>query len=61
LYESQVNKYNAGFGQWEKIKRFELVPNDWTIEGGEMTPTLKLKRKPILAKYAHLVSKIYAV
>lgn len=61
LYESQVNKYNEGFGQWEKIKRFEIVPNEWTIEGGEMTPTLKLKRKPILTKYAHLVSKIYSV
>lgn len=61
LYESEVTKYNEGFGQWEKIKRFEIIPNEWTIEGGEMTPTLKLKRKPIMAKYASLVSKIYAV
>lgn len=60
LYQSEVNKYNEGFGQWEKIKKFELIPNEWSIDGGEMTPTLKLKRKPILAKYAHLVEKIYA-
>jgi long-chain acyl-CoA synthetase len=54
-----VDFYNTEFGSWETIKKFELLPGDWSIEGGEMTPTLKLKRKPILAKYAQYVTKIY--
>ncbi|MBW7937085.1 MAG: hypothetical protein H3C71_08115, partial [Flavobacteriales bacterium] len=53
------NHYNKGFGDWETIKKFELIPGEWSIEGGEMTPTLKLKRKPILAKYSALVERIY--
>lgn len=61
LYDNEINKFNEGFGQWEKVKRFEIIPDEWTIDGGEMTPTLKLKRKPILAKYAHYIDKIYAV
>lgn len=61
LYDNEINKFNEGFGQWEKVKRFEIMPDEWTIDGGEMTPTLKLKRKPILAKYAHYIDKIYAV
>ncbi len=59
LYQSEVDKYNANFGNWEQIKKFVLIPNEWTIDGGEMTPTLKLKRKPILAKYAKEVESIY--
>lgn len=60
LYKGEVAKYNAGFGNWEQVKKFELIPNDWSVEGGEMTPTLKLKRKPILEKYSALVDRIYA-
>jgi long-chain acyl-CoA synthetase len=41
-------------------EKFELIPNDWTVDGGEMTPTLKLRRKPIMEKYAQLVDRIYA-
>jgi long-chain acyl-CoA synthetase len=59
LYEEEVNHYNKGFGDWETIKKFELIPGEWTIDGGEMTPTLKLKRKPIMQKYSALVEKIY--
>jgi len=58
-YQKEIDFYNAEFGSWETIKKFELIPGDWSIEGGEMTPTLKLKRKPILAKYNAFVTKIY--
>lgn len=58
-YQKEVDFYNAEFGSWETIKKFEIIPADWSIEGGEMTPTLKLKRKPILTKYSAFVSKIY--
>lgn len=60
LYKGEVAKYNVDFGSWEQVKKFELIPHDWSVDGGEMTPTLKLKRKPILEKYSALVEKIYA-
>jgi long-chain acyl-CoA synthetase len=58
-FSEEIAKYNAFFAQYEKIKKFELCSEIWSIEGGEITPTLKLKRKDILAKYHHLYVKIY--
>lgn len=55
----EINQFNQQFGNFEQIKKIELCSNAWTIETGEMTPSLKLKRKAIMAKYAHLVEKIY--
>ena len=57
--QQEVDTINQKFGHWEQIKRFELTPNVWSIEGGELTPTLKLKRKNILEKYQNLYQKIY--
>ncbi|CAM3933280.1 AMP-dependent synthetase/ligase [Flavobacterium branchiophilum] len=57
--KSEVELINQKFGNWEQIKRFELTPNIWSIDGGELTPTLKLKRKIILEKYNYLYEKIY--
>ena len=57
--QEDVNLYNEKFGNWEKIKRFELTPTVWSIEGGELTPTLKLKRKIVKEKYSKLYNKIY--
>ena len=57
--QEEINLYNEKFGHWEQIKRFELTPDFWSIEGGEMTPTLKLRRKPIMDKYKSLFQKIY--
>lgn len=54
-----VEKYNTQFGKWEQIKKFELLPQLWTIDGGELTPTLKLKRKEIHKKYAAQIEKLY--
>lgn len=58
--EKEVEKYNDKFGSWEKIKRFELTPEVWSIEGGHLTPTMKLKRKIVREIYKHLYQKIYS-
>jgi long-chain acyl-CoA synthetase len=55
----EIEGFNAQFGKFEQVKKIELCEAPWTIETGELTPSLKLKRKAILAKYAHLVDKIY--
>jgi long-chain acyl-CoA synthetase len=57
--QEEVDTQNEKFGNWEKIKRFELTPNVWSIDGGELTPTLKLKRKVIREKYTNLYDKIF--
>ena len=57
--QDEVNKLNEKFGNWEKIKRFELTPDIWSIEAGHLTPTLKLKRKIVMEKYLDLFHKIY--
>ncbi|MFT7350923.1 MAG: long-chain acyl-CoA synthetase [Flavobacterium sp.] len=55
----EVNRINEKFGNWEKIKRFELTPDLWTIPAGHLTPTMKLKRKVVMEKYINLFHKIY--
>jgi long-chain acyl-CoA synthetase len=57
--QEEVDKLNEKFGNWEKIKRFELTPDIWSIEAGHLTPTLKLKRKIVMEKYLNLFHKIY--
>jgi long-chain acyl-CoA synthetase len=49
--QKDVDELNKEFGNWEQIKKFVLLGNEFSIEGGELTPTLKLKRKKILEKY----------
>ncbi|PQJ23209.1 long-chain fatty acid--CoA ligase [Tenacibaculum sp. SG-28] len=57
--QEEVDLCNAKFGKWEQIKRFELTANEWSIDGGELTPTMKMKRKIIKDIYADLYDKIY--
>ncbi|QYJ68107.1 AMP-dependent synthetase/ligase [Flavobacterium litorale] len=57
--QEELDTINKKFGNWEQIKRFELTPELWSVDGGEMTPTLKLKRKAIKQKYIKLYDKIY--
>lgn len=59
IIEEEVNRLNVNFGNWEKIKKFAIIPNEFTIETGELTPTLKMKRKIILAKYENEINEIY--
>jgi len=58
-FQEEVDEANEKFGNWEKIKRFELTPDIWSIDGGHLTPTMKLKRKIVKEKYKHLYDKIY--
>ena len=57
--DSEIEEINKKFGHWEQIKRFELTPDVWSIDGGQLTPTLKLKRKVIKEIYKDLYAKIY--
>ncbi len=59
LIQNEINHYNKYFGKWEQIKKFEITPDEWTVEAGHLTPTLKVKRRVILEKYKHLYDKIY--
>jgi long-chain acyl-CoA synthetase len=59
-YKTIVEKFNLLFNPVEQIKKFELIDTEWTINGGELTPTLKLKRKVIMDKYASAIERIYA-
>jgi len=57
--QKEVTKFNASFGKWEQIKRFELTPDIWGIDSGHLTPTMKLRRKIVKEKYIALYNKIY--
>ena len=55
-----IAEMNKGFGNWEQIKGIHLIAKPFTVESGEITPTLKLKRKKILENYADAITKLYA-
>ncbi len=55
----ELEHFNESFGKWEKIKKFELTPDVWSIEGGHLTPTLKLKRRNVIEIYQKQYNKLY--
>ena len=59
MFKEIVEKFNTRFNHVEQIKKFELLPYEWTVETGELTPKLSLKRKVIMEKYRDEVSRIY--
>jgi long-chain acyl-CoA synthetase len=59
LYKDLVESFNKYFSHVEQIKKFELLPNEWTVDTGEMTPKMSLKRKVIMEKYRDVVNRIY--
>ena len=59
-YRKEVESYNKFFGDYEKVKRFELVNREWTIEEGEITPSLKIRRKIIAEHFSELIDGMYA-
>ncbi|MHA4812629.1 AMP-dependent synthetase/ligase [Flavitalea flava] len=59
-YQEVIENYNQYFNHVEQIKKFELLPAEWSIETGEMTPKLSLKRKVITERYRDVIEKIYA-
>ena len=58
-FERELAKANESLAQYEKIKKIIVVPGPWTIEGGEMTPSLKLKRKNLMIRYAEEIKSLY--
>jgi long-chain acyl-CoA synthetase len=59
-FKEIINEANKHFNNVEQVKKFELLAGEWSIEGGELTPTLKLKRKVIMEKYGDVVRRIYS-
>lgn len=58
-YQSEIDRLNAGFGHWEQVKKFKLLNKEWSIDSGELTPKLSLKRKIILQKFEDTINGIY--
>jgi long-chain acyl-CoA synthetase len=56
----EIAEINTEYGSWEQLKKVKLLPQEFSIEGGELTPTLKFKRKKILEKYQAQYQEIYA-
>lgn len=59
LIQEEVETYNQNFGKWEQIKKFTILLDEWSIEKGELTPTLKLKRKVIKEKFGTHIKSMY--
>lgn len=60
FYRELIDGFNEQFNHVEQIKKFELLPEDWSIETGELTPKMSVKRKFILEKYKSYLDKIYS-
>lgn len=58
-FQREIERYNIDFGHWEQVKKFALLADEWSIDSGEMTPKLSLKRKVIQKKYDQLIQQIY--
>jgi len=60
LYQSVVNAFNPEFNHVEQVKRIVLLPDEWSVDSGELTPTGKMKRKVIMEKYNAEIEKMYS-
>jgi len=60
LIQKQIDKYNVNFSHPEQVKKVSLLADEWTIDSGELTPSLKIKRKVIEKEYATQIEAIYA-
>ncbi|MDP4261699.1 MAG: long-chain fatty acid--CoA ligase [Bacteroidota bacterium] len=60
LYKDVVENFNTYFNHVEQVKKFELLPNEWSVDTGEMTPKLSMKRKVIMEKYKDAIERIYS-
>ena len=56
----EVNKYNVELGDYEKIKKFDIVPDEWSQKNGLLTPTLKVKRNKAIEFYKENIDKLFA-
>jgi long-chain acyl-CoA synthetase len=60
LFGELVSEVNRGLASFETLKRFRVVPEEWTQESGELTPSMKLKRRVITERYAEVIAELYA-
>jgi long-chain acyl-CoA synthetase len=60
LYGEIVREANGGLANFESLKRFKVVADEWTQESGELTPSMKLKRRVITSRYAEMIAGLYA-
>ena len=60
LIQQEVDQVNAGLPHWEQVKKFALVKRPWSIETGELTPTLKIKRRVVQERHADDIQTLYA-
>jgi long-chain acyl-CoA synthetase len=60
IYRTEIRKYSKELASHEKIRDFRLVPEEFTVESGELTPTLKVKRRIVEDKYSHLIEDMFA-
>jgi long-chain acyl-CoA synthetase len=58
-YQQIIEETNKNFGHVEQVKQFRLVPAEWSVESGELTPTMKVKRKVVMERWKHLIEDIY--
>jgi long-chain acyl-CoA synthetase len=59
-FQKEIDQLNKYFGKWEQIKKFKVLPTQWTVDTGELTPTMKLKRRVIQEKFAKEIESLYA-
>ena len=59
LFQRQIEKLTPNLARYERIKKIALLENEFSIEGGELTPTLKVKRRVIDQKYRDVIEKLY--
>lgn len=59
LFNAELEKAMKDFAKFETVKKIKLIPDEWSVESGELTPTLKVKRKVVEAKYAESIDKLY--
>src|SRR5690606_25834689 len=59
MVQKHIDELNSRLNRWETIKKFLILPHDLTVEAGELTPSLKLKRKAVEQKYRSLLDELY--
>jgi len=59
FYQNRIEEASSEFARFEKIKKFTLLPGEFTVENGEITPTLKIKRKVVAEKYKDIIDSMY--
>jgi long-chain acyl-CoA synthetase len=60
FYQERIDRHNAGVARFKQVKKFTLLPREFTLEAGEITPTLKVRRKQVLARYQREIEAMYA-